>query len=58
MTLEVIRALTGNNSIYTKFKCWLCGRYAKLLSVSPYPDEPGYTFTWQCKKCGRRSEGT
>lgn len=56
MIASVYRALNGIAS--KTWKCWRCGRFAKLLSVVPYPDEFGKWFKWECRKCGIVSEGT
>lgn len=56
MTAQVFAAISGIS--LSGWKCWRCGRFAKLLSVVPYPDEFGRWFKWRCKKCGIVSEGT
>lgn len=57
MTKDGIEALAGRK-MFAGFKCWICGRFARLISVVAYPDEPGHNFRWQCRKCGVRSGGT
>lgn len=40
-----------------RFRCWICGRFAKLLSATPYADDFGFWFHWRCSKCGDQGRG-